>query len=271
MIKNISKSVLGLIAILAASGVSAETITFHSDFDEADLGSTGLNIDTPSTSGAASGTVSLNTGNQQLDLTANAANMWTTREGAPIAWVAAPTVSVGETWFVETQVFMIDSEAGDQSGYDQGGITFYDGIAGSNPGSNAAPFLVLNDWNNWNINAQDFTIGGSGNNSVSPNLGTATGVFLRTEITEGGATDTYNSFYKVNEGDEWIQLTGWAENHTSDAPNSAVGLFVKSHGNNPDGAAQFDYLSVGVVPEPATFGLFAICGGGILFARRRFI
>lgn len=269
--KNRLKIAIGLTAVLAAGAVSAETITFHTDFDEADLASTGLTIDTPSTSGAASGTVSLNTGNEQLDLTANAANMWTTREGAPIAWVAAPSVSAGETWFVETQAFMTDDAEGTASLYSQAGITFYDGTPGANPGDTAAPFLALNDWNNWNVVAQAVSVGGGGSSSASAHLGTAAGAFLRIEITEGGVTDTYNSFYKVNEGDSWTQLTGWAVDHTSDAVNSAVGLFMKSHGTNPADAAQFDHLTVGVIPEPATLGLVAVFGGGILFIRRRFM
>ncbi|MDF7824032.1 hypothetical protein P4B35_08405 [Pontiellaceae bacterium B12227] len=243
-----------LLAILLGLGMlsaSYGATTFHSDFDEADLGSiVGLTVDTPSTNGADSGTVTLDTTDDQLDLTANGANMWTARQGAPIAWVSAPTVVEGDTWYVETQVNMVESGGtSDRAGWEQAGITFYDGTAGANPGAEAAPFLCLNDWNAWNVNAQDFTIG-SGNNTTSPDLGSATFVYLRVEITEGGATDTYNFFYKLNAGDAWTQLTGWALDHTSDAPNSAVGLFLKSHDNNTSAAAQFDYLTVGTIDVP---------------------
>ncbi|MDF7799594.1 hypothetical protein P4C99_08960 [Pontiellaceae bacterium B1224] len=250
--KHAFKLLAGIAAVLGVGSAVADTTTFHTDFDEADLASTGLTIDTPSTDGPDSGTISLNTANHQLDFTAYGANMWTLREGAPIAWVAAPTVEAGETWFVETQVNMINGEAGNAAQYKQAGITFYDGTPGANPGDEDAPFLVLNDWNNWNVNAQAFTIGG-GQNSGSPDLGEATGAFLRIEITEGAVTNSYNYFYKINEGDAWTRLTGWAENQTSVASNSVVGLFLKSHNNNTTGAAQFDYLSVGlVINEGAT-------------------
>ena len=88
--KNRLKSVVGIMVVLGVGSAFADTTIFDTDFDEANLEATGLTIDTPATSGPASGTVSLNTGSQQLDLTANGANMWTGREGAPImyqAWV----------------------------------------------------------------------------------------------------------------------------------------------------------------------------------------
>ncbi len=129
------KAITPLLVSIAASGVVSAAPYFHTDFDEASLGDiTGLNIDTPNTVGADSGTVTLDTVSQRLDLTADAANLWTNREGGPIAWVAAPVVAVGETWFVETQITHTDS-TGNNSTFDQTGITFYSGTAGANPGS----------------------------------------------------------------------------------------------------------------------------------------
>ncbi|MDF7799603.1 hypothetical protein P4C99_09005 [Pontiellaceae bacterium B1224] len=250
--KKILRLALGIIAIFGASGVVAqETITFHSDFDEADLSLiSNLNIDTPSPNlaGPGSGNVALDTVGEQLDLLSNGANMWTTRNGAPIAWVAAPSVIVGQTWFTETYVTMEDGTGGNST-YKQAGITFYGGPDGANPGDTAAPALILNDWNNWNAQQVNLSVGGVDNQS-NADIGSAAGVFLRSEITEGGDTDTYNFFYKLNAGDEWTQMDGIAVNRMSDTENSRVGLFIKSHGNNTNALAQFDYFTVGTLPAP---------------------
>ena len=126
--------VAALLSLVFTARLASAIPYFHSDFDEANLGAiTGLNFDTPNTSLGTgnSGTVSLDTGNQTLDLAANGANTWTAREGAPIAWVAAPAVAPGEKWFVQTQVTHTNSPAGQTAGYDQSGITFYSGNAGA--------------------------------------------------------------------------------------------------------------------------------------------
>lgn len=261
-----------LLVTTAATGASSAAITFHTDFDEADLASTGMNIDTPSTTGADSGTITLNTSNQQLELTANAANLWTAREGAPIAWVTSPSALLGQTWYVETFVSMTDDPSGQQAGYDQAGITFYGGPDGANPGDNDSAALILNDWNNWAVQQANFSVGGAANQSNGAIAGTTTGVFLRSEITEGGVTDTYNFFYKENAGDAWTQLTGIAENRPGSFDNSRVGLVLKSHNNNANGAAQFDYFTVGTVdaiPEPSTSLLVGLAGLALTTRRRK--
>ena len=103
--------------------------------------------------------------------------------------------------------------------------------------------------------------------ATSAGLGAATGVFLRVEITEGGASDTYNFFWKVNQGDSWSQLGGAATDYSSSFANSRVGLFLKSDSTG-GGAAQFDFLTVGVIPEPST-ALLGLMGGLFLLRRRR--
>ena len=82
-------------------------VTFHTDFDEANIGDiTGLNIDMPALAAGqgndGSGTVVLNATNETLDITSMDANMWGSRDGAPIAWVLAPLVAVGVTWYAQT-------------------------------------------------------------------------------------------------------------------------------------------------------------------------
>lgn len=242
--------ITGICFLLAMAGVS-QAAMFHSDFTEASLaGITGLNKDAP---GATSEDYSLNTVNDTLDFVTTSADMWTARANAPIAWVAAPTMANGQVWSVETYVSMIK----DGNSEEVAGITFYGGP------DNAKPDFTfgLDDWNGWHVRLQG--LGSNNPNVGGSDLGAATGVFLRAEITEGGATDEYNFFYKVNPGDAWSQLGGAAEDFESDFPNSRVGLVLKS--DNGGGAAQFDYLTV--TPEPATMTLLAL--GGLALLRRR--
>jgi hypothetical protein len=118
------------------------------------------------------------------------------------------------------------------------GMTFYGGPDGANPDLS----FGLDDWNGWNVRLQG--LGDNNPNVGGSDLGSAPGVFLRAEITEGGATDLYNFFYKVNSGDPWTRLGGAAIDFPSDFPNSRVALFLKSSAGG--GAAQFDYLTVSV-------------------------
>ncbi|WP_309489801.1 PEP-CTERM sorting domain-containing protein [Oceaniferula flava] len=254
------------LAIVGASSTHA-AITFYSDFTEDSIGDiTGLTVDTPSTTGANSGTITLDTANDQLDLTANGANLWDNRENAPIAWVSAPSVVAGETWYVETQINM-NNHTGGAAGYDQAGITFGNDTDGYNPGGPNDTFaLLLNDWNNWTVQHAAFSVGGGVNGAIDTS---DTNIFLRVEITEGGATDTYNFFFKEDGGDEWTQLTDLAEDREGSFANSRVGLVLKSHNSNPNGNAQFDYLEVGVVPEPSTTALLGLGGLALILRRRK--
>ena len=246
------------------------TITFHSDFDEASLGDiAGLNIDTPSTSGADSGTVTLNTGNQTLDLTANGANTWTAREGAPIAWVSAPSVALGVTWYVETQLTHTNG-TGVNATWDQAGMTFYSGTAGANPGSentgtHQSLFVGINNWNAWQHRVQGLA---DNNPNVAAAASVADDNFLyRVEVTENGTSDLYNFFYKEDPADAWTQFG--ATDLSQDFDNTAVGLFMKSHNNNATASTAFDSFTVGVVvPEPST-GILACLAGFTFILRRR--
>lgn len=250
------KSAITSIACASLCATSVHAAGFHSDFTEASLGAiAGLGKDTP---GAPSADLSLNTGADTLDFTVNNgfnADMWGARSNAPIAWVANPNVANGQTWSVETHVAMENNGANPN---EVAGLTFYADSDGSNPDFT----FGLDDWNGWNVRLQG--LGNNNPNVGSPDLGGAPGVFLRVEVTEGGATDTYNFFWKVNQGDAWSQLGGVATNYASSFDNSRIGLFLKSDSSG-GGGAQFDYLTV--TPEPSSLALVGL--GGLLVARRR--
>lgn len=253
--KTLNKST---ICLIASSGLASAVPYFHTDFNEATLGDiTGLTIDAP-VAGAGnandgSGTVVLNNANQTLDITAMDANMWTTRDGAPIAWVTAPTVAVGETWFVQTQLTHTDSPGGDATGYDQAGITFYSGTAGSNPGSentgiDQSLMAGINDWNAWTHTVQGFADNNphSGDNGVPAGGAGGDATFeYRVEITEDGAFDIYNFFYREDPADDWTQYG--PIDLAQDFDNTAVGIWVKTHNNNFGVTTAFDYFTVDIV------------------------
>ena len=242
-----------LVALALVVPATSQAAYFHSDFTEASLGAiTGLNKDSP---GAPAQDFSLNTTNDTLDFVTTNADMWGTRANAPIAWVAAPTVANGVTWSVETYVGMTSGP----NDREVAGITFYANLDGSTPDFG----LGLDDWNGWHPRLQG--LGDNNPNVAGAPLGTAPGVFLRVEITEGGTTDTYNFFYKVLVGDAWTQLGSAATNFTSSFNNSRVGLFLKS--NDAGGAAQYDYLTI--TPEPGTLAVIALGGLAMLRRRRR--
>ena len=238
-----------------SAGLAVGAITFHTDFDEASLGAiTGLESDIPN---AGIGSFTLNTATDTLDFVTGNADMWGSRANAPIAWVAAPTVANGEVWYVETKVNMENNGSNSQ---EVAGITFYGGPDGARPDFG----FGLDDWNGWNARLQG--LGDNNPNVGSSDLGSATGVFLRVEITEGGASDTYNYFWKVNQGDAWNQLGGAATDYSSSFANDRVGLFLKSSAGGGD--AQYEFLTVGVIPEPSS-ALLAMVGGLFVLRRRR--
>jgi len=269
------RKLLSLTASITACGAVSATITFHSDFDETDLGAiTGLNIDTPNTDIGTtdSGTVTLNTANQTLDLAANGANTWSAREGSPIAWVSAPSVALGEKWYAETQLTHTDSTGGN-SEFDQAGMTFYSGILGNNPGSentgtHQSLFVGINDWNAWAHRVQGFA---DNNPDVSADASVGdNNFFYRVEITENGTSDLYNFFYKEDAADAWTQFG--ATDFAQDFDNSAVGMILKSHNNNTTASTEFNYFEVGTidpVPEPSTGLLAGLAGLSLAFRRRR--
>lgn len=242
------KTIVCLVASIGISGLASADPYFHTDFDEASLGDiTGLNIDAPFPDGPDGGTVTLDTDNQKLIMTADAANLWANREGAPIAWVASPTVAVGDTWFVETQITHTDS-TDDNSTFDQAGITFYSGEADANPGSendgeNQSLMVGINDWNAWAHRVQGFA---DNNPNVSEPASEDDDTFeYRVEITENGDYDIYNFFYREDPADDWTQFGD--EDLEQDFDNTAVGLFIKSHNNNFSAETEFGYLTVDTI------------------------
>ena len=268
---NRLKKTLSSFLLSGLCGTVMATPIFHTDFDEPDLGSiTGLNIDTPATAGPDSGTISLNTVNKSLDMTANAANMWTAREGAPIAWISSPSVALGQTWYVETQITHTDSPGGVGEGFDQAGITFYSGNPGANPGSentgmHQSLMVGINDWNAWQHRVQGFA---DNNPNVAINAALADDTFgYRVEITDNGANNLYNFFYREDPANPWTQFG--TPNLAQDFDNSAVGLFIKSANVNIDASTSFNSFTVGVViPEPASAPLLVL-GGLVLLACRQ--
>ena len=152
-------------------------------------------------------------------------------------------MAVGETWFVQTQITHTDSPAGANSGYDQSGITFYSGTAGSNPGSensgtHQSLFTGLSDWNQWHHRVQGFA-DNNPNASSAATIGDDTFEY-RVEITENGASDTYNFFYREDPADDWTAIG--PTDLSQDFDNTVVGLFLKSHNSNAASATQFGYL-----------------------------
>jgi hypothetical protein len=256
---------LGLLLVVAfyAAPISADIIHFDSTFDEGSLAATGMTADTPNTSGTNSGTVSYNAANESIDLTANSADMWNARDNAPIAYVASPTVAVGDTWYVETSITHFNS-TGNNSTWDQAGMTFYN----SNPAGNGdgSFWLGTSDWNGY---AHSFaTFGGGSNGGVGADTNIDT-FYYRTEILENGATDTYTFLYKESAGAVWTQLGSLM----SSVNNSRVGLFLKSHNNNTTASTSFNSLKIATisqVPEPSsTFALAGFCGVAFIRRRRR--
>lgn len=246
--------ILALTMSVAISGLGSAA-AFYTNFDEADLASiSGLNKDTP---GAPTNDYSLNTVTDTLDFSTGSSDMWTTRNGAPMAWVSSPIVALGQTWYVETYVSM---EKDGSNTREVSGMAFY-GADGTVPDIG----LGLDDWNGWSARLQGF--GDNNPNVGGSDLGTASGVFLRSEITEGGASDTYNFFYKVNSADPWTQLGGAAIDYTSSSDNSRVGIFLKS--NADGGGAQFDFLTVATIPEPSAITLLGLGGLALMLKRRR--
>ncbi|MDB4669818.1 lamin tail domain-containing protein, partial [bacterium] len=246
----IPQFVFALVSPVITAGLASAAPYFHTDFDEATLGAiAGLNVDIPNTNLATpdSGTVTLDTGSQRLDLAANGANTWTNREGSPIAWVSAPTVALGETWFVQTQITHTNG-SGTNSTWDQSGVTFYSGTPGANPGSentgtHESLFFGINNWNAWEHKIQGF----ADNNPVfADGANTGDDIFeYRVEVTENGTFDLYNFFYREDSGDPWTQIG--TPDLSQDFDNTAVGLFLKSHNNNTTASTQFGYLTVDVV------------------------
>lgn len=219
------RSALFLLLSLLPAGAAVITT-----FDEASLPAAVL-LDIPS---AALGNVAFDAVNDELDFTANGnTDMWGARNNAAIAWTAIPAgLSNGSTWIVETEVRINNVVQNNQVA----GLTFYGGPDGSRPD-------ISFGLDNWDTAARAVRLQGLGDNI--PNtaiLTTASTVTLRVVIVEGGATDTYNFYFKVNPADPWTPIPGAAINYTTSFPNSRIGLTYKT-GAAKAGAA-FTYFNV---------------------------
>ncbi len=190
-----------------------------------------IQLDIPSSDAAE---IVLDTENDELDFnTTGNTDMWTERNNAPFAWAANPGLPAGSVWSVETFVRYNGAEDANQR---VAGILFYaddDGVGGSNGGIDFT--FGLNDWNNRGVEAQGLggtQVGDSGQNFINAAdaIGNPPAAFLRVDIEEGGDTDQYTLFYKLEEADEWTQLAQF----NSDQDNSRVGLFFKNGGGTAE-------------------------------------
>ena len=191
----------------------------------------------------------LDTENDELDInTFGNTDMWTERRDAPFAWVANPQVPEGAVWSVETYVRYNGFEDGIQR---VAGIVFYadeDGFGGSNDGVDFS--FGLNDWNNRGVEVQGLggtQVGDSGQNFINAvdDIGNVSAAFLRADIKEGGDTDTYTLYYKLEEQDEWSELAEFG----SEQDNSRIALFIKT-GNGTDledSSVSFTYLRLAIL------------------------
>src|SRR3989304_584498 len=87
--------------ILALAIVTPAFAQVDTTFDEGAL-VPAVSLDIPNGGVAA---ITLDTVNEELDFTTSGdTDMWTSRADAPFAWVSRPSVTFGQTWFVETEV-----------------------------------------------------------------------------------------------------------------------------------------------------------------------
>ena len=217
-------------------------------FEEASLGgANGLALDIPNTAAAA---VTLDKVNDELDITTSGpADMWINRADAPIAYATRPVVAAGNQWYAETHM-RLNGAIGTQQRI--AGLVFYpdqDGAGGSSDGMQWS--VELNEWDGRGVEVQGLnnqSIGDSGlaNINPSPLVNGISEAFFRVEVTENGASDLYEVYYKLTAGDTWTKFAEF----NSDVDNSRIGLFMK---NGSIGAAErsvsFTYFNVGEMPS----------------------
>lgn len=255
---------LAAILLLTVSAVSTVWSDVSTTFSGSSL-DPNIYLDIPNPSDA---TIYLDTDNGGLRFVGNNnINMWTDRASVPFAWTPKPTVTVGETWQVETQLHYNSS-----GGYLRiAGITLYggpDGAGGSNAGMNFT--FGLDQWDAssavWVQGLGTNAPGDASGNLTSGELGVDS-VFLRLDVTEGDALDNFAFYYKLASGDEWTNLGSFQAKFD----DSRVALFLKggADGDSTDMDVTFDSFSVTVVPEPSTCALGGLGAVFALLACRR--
>jgi hypothetical protein len=177
---------------LSWSPVSGEVTT---DFSSAAL-PTEHNLDIPNGALAA---ITLDTANDELDFTTTGnTDMWGGRTNAPITWTSRPSVSLGQTWYVETFVRFNGASNGAQR---VAGITLWSGPNGTGGSAGGMDFsLGLNDWTNRGVEFQTFgggTVGDSGVGNISATGNNESQAHLRLEVTENGTSDAYVGYWRV--------------------------------------------------------------------------
>jgi MYXO-CTERM domain-containing protein len=249
------------LVVLALPGAQASVVT---SFDGTVLDAN-LHVDRPAGSPSS---VSLSGSGTLNFVTTGNTDMWTTRNNAPFVWTDRPDVAAGDSWWVETRLAMPGSSVGRLAG-----ITFYGGPDGNGGSNGGMDFHFGID--HWGGSAA-VTVQGLGDNRAGDLAGNLWGTYLsatdaavslRAVITENGASDHYDFYYRLNDAQNWTAMGSL----NSSADNSRAAIFLKSY---QPGQANFDYLNVGSnsvsnVPEPASLALAAL---GLLAAgatRRR--
>lgn len=235
----------GLLFLTPLATAHAEVQT---NFDEGVL-NPNVNLDIPN---AGLANMVLDTVNEELDVTTTGnTDLWTIRNNAPFAWTSRPTVAMGDTWIVETELRFDTDVLSSKTRV--AGITFYGGPDGSGGSTDGMDFgFGINNWDDRDPTAgyqAAVEVQGFGDNSAGDSGGnltfapwTSPSVFLRIEVTENGASDAYTFMYKQNAADPWTTLG----NFNSTVDNSRVALFFKNSAgtSTPDRSAAFTYFTV---------------------------
>jgi hypothetical protein len=208
------------------------------------------------------GSIVFDAANDELDfLAAGNTDMWSTRNNAAIAWTSIPEgLAVGAKWFVETEVRLNNAAQNNQVA----GLTFYGGPDGARPD-------ISFGLDNWDSAARAVRLQGLGDNVPNAAVATtATRVILRVEVEEGGATDTYNFFFRETTADPWVPLPGAAVDYRSTMGNARVGLTYKTSAAKA-GASFSSFYVVGASDQPPIVtsqpvAVAAIVGGVARFA-----
>ncbi len=111
------------------------------------------------------------------------------------------------------------------------------------------------------INIGDRNVANVGGNPGTPVINFGTG------STPGAAilsSTTTSEPTQVDGG--WVT---WTYTYATDASTTGIGQPLRIELTTGENVGWFDAVTLDVIPEPATFGMVAVFGGGILFVRRK--